>query len=167
MSTLTELEQAAERLTAEQKQELMLFLAARLRAEGVSLLLSDSASAAGASREILDRAPANGWLLITTPYVVEEVVSNLPDLGVEATAEWVRYRPSLVLMDDVLTLDRPAVFPAGKDRPVLFGALAWADVLLTLDRADFGSLFDAPFYGLRVIKPGTFLQQQRASNQLR
>lgn len=45
-------------------------------------------------------------------------------------------------MDDVLTLDRPAVFHAGKDRPILFSALAWADVLLTLDRGDFGGLMD-------------------------
>jgi hypothetical protein len=43
-------------------------------------------------------------------------------------------------MDDVLTLNRPAVFHAAKDRPILFSALAWADVLLTLDRGDFGSL---------------------------
>ena len=37
MTTLAEIEQAAERLPAEQKQELMLFLAARLRAEGATL----------------------------------------------------------------------------------------------------------------------------------
>lgn len=48
-------------------------------------------------------------------------------------------------MDDVLTLDRPAVFLAGKDRPILFGALAWADVLLTLDQNDFGALMDKHF----------------------
>jgi hypothetical protein len=34
MSKLAEIEEAAERLPPEQKQELMLFLAARLRAEG-------------------------------------------------------------------------------------------------------------------------------------
>lgn len=34
MSTLSEIELAAERLVPEQKQELMLFLAARLRAQG-------------------------------------------------------------------------------------------------------------------------------------
>jgi hypothetical protein len=31
-------------------------------------------------------------------------------------------------MDDVLALDRPAVFPVTTDRPVLFGAFAWADI---------------------------------------
>lgn len=132
-----------------------------------SVLLSACGSTAGASREILDRAAANGWLLITTPYVVEEVVRNLPDLPVQATTEWVQRRPWLVVMDDVLTLDRPAIFPAGKDRPVLFGALAWADVLLTLDQADFGTLFDQPFYGLQVMKPGKFLEQERGRGRLR
>ncbi|MBI2928333.1 MAG: hypothetical protein HYY24_21905 [Verrucomicrobia bacterium] len=37
MSTLVEIEQAADALPAEQKQELMLFLAARLRAGGARL----------------------------------------------------------------------------------------------------------------------------------
>ncbi len=37
MSTLAEIEKAAEALPADQKQELMLFLAARLRAEGARL----------------------------------------------------------------------------------------------------------------------------------
>ena len=37
MSTLTEIEQAAEQLPAAQKQELMLFLAAQLRAEGATM----------------------------------------------------------------------------------------------------------------------------------
>ncbi len=37
MSTLAEIEAAADALSAEQKQELLLFLAARLRAEGAKL----------------------------------------------------------------------------------------------------------------------------------
>jgi hypothetical protein len=37
MSTLAEIEQAAEKLPQQQKQELMLFLGARLRAEGAGL----------------------------------------------------------------------------------------------------------------------------------
>lgn len=37
MSTLAEIEQAAEKLTPQQKQELMLFLGARLRTEGARL----------------------------------------------------------------------------------------------------------------------------------
>jgi len=37
MSTLSEIEAAADALTAEQKQELLLFLATRLRAQGAKL----------------------------------------------------------------------------------------------------------------------------------
>lgn len=132
-----------------------------------SVLLAASGSAAGASREVLARAAANGWTLIATPYVVEGVLRNLPTLPPAATAAWAALRPRLVLMDDVVTLDRPVVFEAAKDRPILFGALAWADVLLTLDRSDFGELLDKEFYGLRVLKPGTFLEQERAAGRLR
>jgi hypothetical protein len=70
-------------------------------------------------------------------------------------------------MDDVLTLDRPVIFLAGKDRPILFGALAWADVLLTLDRGDFDSLLDGEFYGLLVLKPGAFIARKRTSGDLK
>ena len=69
-------------------------------------------------------------------------------------------------MDDVLTLDRPAVFPAGKDRPILFSALAWAEILLTLDWGDFGELMEKPFYNLLVLKPGLFLQRERIAGRL-
>jgi hypothetical protein len=53
-----------------------------------------------------------------------------------------------------LTIDKPAVFPVNKDRPILFSALATADVLLTLDRADFGRLLGSHFYGLTIMTPG-------------
>jgi hypothetical protein len=62
-------------------------------------------------------------------------------------------------VDDVLTIDKPAVFPVNKDRPILFSALAMADVLLTLDRADFGRLLGTRFYGLAIMTPGLWLLQ--------
>ena len=132
-----------------------------------SVLLAASGSASGASRELFHRAADNDWTLVTTPYALEEVLRNLPDLRPAASADWARLRPKLLIMDDVLTLDRPSVFPATKDRPILFSALAWADVLLTLDRGDFGALLGSTFYGLTVLKPGTFLQQERAAGRLR
>ena len=46
------------------------------------------------------------------------------------------------------------MFPVKKDRPILFSALATADVLLTLDRADFGRLLGTRFYGLAIMTPG-------------
>jgi hypothetical protein len=132
-----------------------------------SVLLAASGSARGASREVFRCAPLNGWTLIATPYVVEEVLRNLPELPLTASADWGRLRTDLMLLDDVLTLDRPAVFPAAKDRPILFSALAWADVLLTLDRADFGQLLGGDFYDLPILSPGAFLERERTGGWLR
>lgn len=131
-----------------------------------SVLLAASGSDRGASREIFRRGAASGWVLLTTPYVIEEVHANLPEMPVGATAEWARLRPELTLMDDVLTLDRASVFEPAKDRPILFSALAWSQVLLTLDRADFGKLFGATFYGLSIMTPGMFLEAERAAGRL-
>jgi hypothetical protein len=64
-------------------------------------------------------------------------------------------------------MDRPAVFGPAKDRPVLFTAAAWAEVLLTLDRGDFGAVMGAGFYGLEVLMPGDFLERERAAGRLR
>jgi hypothetical protein len=56
---------------------------------------------------------------------------------------WVQLRADLLIQEDVFTIDRATVFSAAKDRPILFSALAWADVLLTLDRSNFGNLLAA------------------------
>ena len=132
-----------------------------------SVLLAACGSATGASREIFRQASVNGWVLLATPYVLEEVLRNLANFPPAASADWARLRPVLLVMDDVLTLEWPVVFPVAKDRPVLFSALAWADVLLTLDREDFGELLNQPFYGLPILKPGTFLERERAAGRLR
>ena len=99
--------------------------------------------------------------MITTPYAVAEVIRNLAGFAAPVPATWVRLRERLVLVDDVLTIDKPAVFPVNKDRPILFSALATADILLTLDRADFGRLLGTRFYGLAIMTPGTWLTQER------
>jgi len=104
--------------------------------------------------------------LIATPYVMDEVQRNLPNLPPAAAETRESLRPALILTTDILTLDRPVIFGASKDRPILFSALAWADVLLTLDRNDFGPPFDKTFYVLRVMKPGTFLEQERTAGPL-
>ena len=132
-----------------------------------SVLLAASGSERDASRELFRRAPAHGWALIATPFVIEEVLMTLPGLPAAATAGWARLRPELALMDDVVTLDRAAVFEPAKDRPILFSAVAWADVLLTLDRADFGGLLGGAFYGLFILTPGMFLERERAAGRLR
>lgn len=131
-----------------------------------SVLLAACGSARGASRELFKRSPANSWNVIATPYVIEEVLRNLGRLDATASADWAALRTQMLVLDDVLTLDRPSVFEPAKDRPVLFSAVAWADVLLTLDRDDFGDLIGNSFYGLAVLTPGMFLEKQRASGSL-
>jgi hypothetical protein len=46
------------------------------------------------------------------------------------------------------------------------GRASEADVLLTLDRGDFGGLTEKPFYGLLVFKPGAFLECERSAGRL-
>ena len=131
-----------------------------------SVLLAASGSANGASREIFRLAAKNSWTLVATPYVLEEVRRNLPHFPAATSADWNRLRGELLLMDDVFTADRPAVFAPAKDRPILFSALAWADVLLTLDRADFETLLGSKFYELKILTPGQFLTNERLAERL-
>ncbi len=106
-------------------------------------------------------------MLVATPYILAEVLHNLPEMPETAAHDWALLSRELLIMDDVLTLDRPSVFPVAKDRPILFGAVAWADVLLTLDRKDFGSLLNTEFYGLPVFTPGIFIACERRSGRLK
>ena len=132
-----------------------------------SVLLAACGRAEGGSRAVCDLAFAQGWRLLTSDYVMREVEKNVQQrFPPAAQQEWQRLRPSLEVMRDVLTFDWPTVFPASKDRPVLFTAAATADVLLTLDRADFGSVLGVGFYGLPVMKPGDFLRRERAAGRL-
>lgn len=104
---------------------------------------------------------------MASAYVVSEVTVNLTRLGAGATEEWSQLRSQLFLVRDVWTLDRPVVFGPSKDRPVLFTAAAWAQVLITLDRGDFGSVMGGRLYGLEVLTPGDFLERERAAERLR
>jgi predicted nucleic acid-binding protein len=131
-----------------------------------SVLLAACASANGASRAIFRHAGAQGWVLVSVPYALHEVRKNLAHFPPAAASEWTRLRPMLLVMKNVLTADRPAAFPASKYRPILFSALAWADMLLALDRADFASLPGGSFCRLRVLKPGHFIREERAAGRL-
>ncbi len=131
-----------------------------------SVLLAASGSAAGSSRALLSFAAPQRWVLVSSPYAMNEVVRNLPKLPPKATTDWLQLRPQVAVVDDVVSLDRPVIFPASKDRPILFSALAWADVLLTLDKTDFADFLGGTFYGLRVLLPYDFLAQERAAGRL-
>ena len=131
-----------------------------------SVLLAACGSTTGASHEIFRQARVHGWVLIATPYVIGEVLNNLADFPPGATSQWASLRADLLVLDDVLTLNRPVVFAAAKDRPIIFSALAWADVLLTRDTGDFRELLGGSFYELVVLTPGDFLQRERRAGRL-
>jgi hypothetical protein len=129
-------------------------------------MIAGAASVEGASRSVFRLAGTHGWRLMTTPYAVEETVRNLAAFAPSVTASWLSLRSQLVVVDDVVTIDKPTVFPVEKDRPILFSALASADVLLTLDRADFSCLLGDRFYGLAIMTPGMLLLREREAGRL-
>ena len=121
----------------------------------------------GASRAVFELARTQRWQLLAGDYVLREVERNVRErLPAAAKGEWRMLRRELAVVQDELTYPWPVVFPAAKDRPVLFTAAAVADVLLTLDRTDFGAVMAAGFYGLPVMKPGNFLRRERAAGRL-
>ena len=132
-----------------------------------SVAVAASLSATGASREVFNHAAQEGWRLFVSPWVLREVRDNLSNKPPEAARAWVSLRAKATVEADELTFDWPIVFEASKDKPVLFSALACADVLLTLDRRDFRDLLGQTIYGLRVLTPGEFLRIERESGRLR
>ena len=131
-----------------------------------SVLLAACGRPAGGSRAVCDLAAGQSWRLLASRYVIGEVEKNLRlRLPAAAQSEWHRLRPLLEVVTDVVTFDWLVVFPAAKDRPVLFTAAATANVLLTLDRADFSGVMSTGFYGLEVMKPGDFLRRERAAGR--
>jgi predicted nucleic acid-binding protein len=131
-----------------------------------SVLLAAAKSSEGASRALFDYAPKTGWNLMTSPWVVGETQHNLPKFGTEVNGAWQRLEPQLSIVADVVSLDRALVFPVAKDRPVLVTALAWADVLLTLDRADFIGLLGSACYGMPILLPSEFFIREREAGRI-
>lgn len=132
-----------------------------------SVVLATCGSLTGASRAIFDAAFDHGWSLLTSAYVLSEVAINLPALPNDATAHWAQLRAKLAKVPDVLTFEWVSAFVPAKDRPILFTATAFADILLTLDRRDFGDLLGGSFYGLAILTPGDFLKRERAMGRLK
>lgn len=131
-----------------------------------SVLLASAGSENGASRAVFSYAAAQKWSLISSPYALNEVLRNLGKLSTEATTHWLRLRTQLMVVDDIVSPDRPVIFAASKDRPILFTALAWSNVLLTLDKADFVDVLGGRFYGLDVLLPYNFLERERTAGRL-
>jgi hypothetical protein len=120
----------------------------------------------GIARRLRDRLPQ--WLAIDDqPLRGFGSYAKSSRLPAQARDDWTQLSPLLFAVRDVWTVDRPAVFGSAKDRPVLFTAAAWAEVLLTLDRGDFGALMGTGFYGLDILTPGDFLERERAAGRLK
>jgi hypothetical protein len=67
---------------------------------------------------------------------------------------------------DEFVFEWPLAFAITKDKPVLVTALAYADILLTLDRRDFAVLIESSVYGLRVRTPAGFLREEREAGRV-
>lgn len=87
--------------------------------------------------------------------------NNIREFPKSWGARWETLQSRISLVDDVFSLPHAVVFAAAKDKPVLFSAFAAADLLLTLDRRDFGPLMVSGFYGLAIMTPGAFLKARR------
>lgn len=133
-----------------------------------SVLLAAAGSAKGASRHVFLSAADHGWSLLSTHYCVEETERNLGKLGAKARPHWrTSLRPLLGLVPVELAFDKVLVFPKAKDRPVLLSALgAGANVLLTLDEADFQRVVGRQVYSLQIRSPGEFLFDERAAARI-
>lgn len=126
-----------------------------------SVLLAAAGSTSGASRLLIISAKREGWTLLTSAYCMREAEHNLPKLSLQATIHWHQViKPRLSVAGTRLVLDRPLVYRAVKDRPVVITALSLkTNALLTLDRDDFHDLLGLSVYGLYIRTPGEFLKE--------
>jgi len=129
-------------------------------------MLAASGSSTGASRALFQFSAPSQWTLLSSTYALAEVLKNLNKLPPQAASDWNRLRRRIIVVKDVWTINHAVVFAARKDRPILFSAYAWADLLLTLDKSDFQVPLGKLFYGLPVMDPAAFLERERAHGRL-
>lgn len=123
-----------------------------------STILAACWSAKGLSHVLFDHGPRAGWKLITADYCISEGDRNVLKHSSGAT-RWNRViRPRLEVVGSVYVIDRPIVFDATKDRPVILSAIGSdADYLVTSDTSDFAHVLGTIVYGVNVRTPKTFL----------
>ncbi|MGH7995058.1 MAG: hypothetical protein ACRD4Q_04245 [Candidatus Acidiferrales bacterium] len=100
----------------------------------------------------------DGWRLTMADYCVAEVEKNASKYP-DGPSRWRRViRPHLDVVGSIDVIDRPIVFEATKDRPVLLSAVGVsADYLVTSDKADFGHIPGTVVYGVKIRTPKMFL----------
>ena len=123
-----------------------------------STLLAASWSAKGLSRLLITQAAKAGWTLVTADYCLSEVEKNVRKHPAGASDWRAVIRPGLKSVGSVYVFDRPIIFDATKDRPVILSAIGSdADYLVTSDMADFAHLLGTIVYGVKVRTPKSFL----------
>lgn len=123
-----------------------------------SVMLSACGSERSLSRLITELAPERGWSLVSASYCRAETLKNLAKLGPQAAPRWPAMEEQVEWVPNALTNRKPLLLTASKDKPVLISALAArCEVLLTLDKGDFGLLLGTAVYGMRVETPRDFL----------
>ncbi len=126
-----------------------------------SVLLSSCGSGKSLSRLITEISDERGWHLVSAGYCRAETARNIGKLGEEAVLRWPDLRAKVEWVPNALTSVRPLLLTASKDKPVLISALAAeCEVLLTLDKGDFGVLLGTRVYGMWVSTPRDFLVGQ-------
>jgi predicted nucleic acid-binding protein len=121
-------------------------------------MLSACGSGKSLSRLITEIAPERAWRLISASYCRAETSRNIGKLGADANLKWAELQTKIEWVSNALTSKKPLLLTASKDKPVLISALAAkSDVLLTLDKGDFGLLLGTTVYGMRVSTPRDFL----------
>ena len=125
-----------------------------------STILAACWSNKGLSRLLIEYAPKANWRLVTADYCISEVEKNVRKHPTGAV-DWVRIiRARLESVGSVYVLDRPIVFDATKDKPVILSAIGSdADYLVTSDTTDFAHILGTVVYGVKVRTPKSFLQE--------
>ena len=95
---------------------------------------------------------------MTADYCLAEGERNLTKHA-SGAARWNdNIRTALEVVGSIYVLDRPIVFDAAKDRPVLLSAIgSGAEYRVTLDTPDFAHVLGASVSGVKIHTPKTFL----------
>lgn len=123
-----------------------------------STILAACWSTKGLSHVLIEHGLSSGWRLITADYCVAEVERNVFKHP-SGTTRWNRIiGPSLEIVGSIYVIDRPIVFDATKDKPVILSAIgSGADYLVTSDITDFAHVLGTTVYGVNVCTPKMFL----------
>ncbi|MBI4626697.1 MAG: PIN domain-containing protein [Verrucomicrobia bacterium] len=123
-----------------------------------STILAACWSAKGLSRLLIKCAATENWTLVTADYCVSEVEKNVHKHRAGA-ADWRSVvHPRIKSVGSVYVIDRPIVFDATKDRPVILSAIGSnAEYLVTSDTTDFSHVLGTVVYGVNIRTPKAFL----------